>query len=142
MFPSERPVRTNPKGVVIRQSPFSVHETIDRLEALIRQRGNTLYARIDQQAELQKAGLHSRPLVFILFGNPKGGGPVILENPLAALDLPLKLIAWEDEQHEVWVAFNSITYIGERYKLPAELVSRLRLGGLVAEALNLEYDSL
>jgi uncharacterized protein (DUF302 family) len=138
MIPSERPVRTNPKGVVIRQSPFSVHETIDRLESLIRQRGSTLYVRIDQQAELQKVGLQSRALVFLLFGNPKGGGPVILDNPLAALDLPLKLIAWEDQQNEVWVAYNRVTYIGERYKLPAELVSRLRLGGLVAEALNLE----
>lgn len=138
MSPSQKPVRTNPKGVVIRQSPFSVHETIDRLESLIRQRDITLYARIDQQAELQKVGLHSRPLVFILFGNPKGGGRVILDNPLAALDLPLKIIAWEDEQNKVWVAYNSITYIGERYKLSADVVSLLRLGGIVAEALNLE----
>lgn len=138
MLPSEKTVRTNPKGVIIRQSPFSVHETIDRLESLIRQRAITLYARIDQQAELQKAGLHSRPLEFILFGNPKGGGPVMLENPLAALDLPLKLIAWEDEQNKMWVAYNNITYIGERYKLSAEVVSVLRLDGLVAEALNLE----
>lgn len=129
-------MRTNPKGVVIRQSPFSVHETIARLESLIRQRDNTLYTLIDQQAELQKTGLHCRPIVFILFGNPKGGGPVIMEDPLAALDLPLKVIAWEDVQNDVWVAYNSVSYIGERYKLPAELVSKLRLDGLVAEALT------
>ncbi|GAB2591185.1 DUF302 domain-containing protein [Spirosoma areae] len=129
-------MRTNPKGCVIRQSLFSVHETIDRLVSLIHQRDSTLYTRIDQQAELQKAGLQSRPIEFILFGNPKGGGPVILENPLVALDLPLKVIAWEDVQNEVWVAYNSIAYIAERYKLPAELVSMLRLDGLVAEALS------
>lgn len=138
MVHSERPVRTNPTGVIIRQSPFSVQETIDRLETLIRQRDSTLYTRIDQQDKLQKAGLHSRPLVFILFDNPKGEGPVILENPLAALDLPLKIIAWEDEHSKVWVAYNSIAYIGERYKLSAEVVSMLRLNGIVAEALNLE----
>ena len=138
MIPSEKPARTNPKGVIIRQSPFSVHETIDRLESLVRQRDGSLYARIDQQAELHKAGLTSRPLEFILFGNPKGGGPVIVENPVAALDLPLKIIAWEDEHNKVWVAYNSVTYIGERYKFSAEVVSRLRLNGLVTEALNLE----
>ncbi|CAN5445200.1 hypothetical protein BH09BAC4_BH09BAC4_39260 [soil metagenome] len=136
MLPSHGPIHTNPKGFVIRQSPFSVHNTIDRLVSLLHQRGSILYARIDQQAELLKAGLHSRPLVFILFGNPQGGGLVILENPLAALDLPLKVIAWEDEKNDVWVAYNSIAYIGERYKLPAELVSALRLDGLVAEALT------
>ena len=138
MLPSERSMRTNPKGFVIRQSPFSVFETIGRLESLIRQRDSTLYTRIDQQAELQKAGFHSRPLIFILFGNPEVGGPVILENPLAALDLPLKVIAWEDVQNDVWVAYNSITYIAERYNLSAEFVSKLRLDGLVAEALTIK----
>ena len=138
MLHSQKSVRTNPKGVVIRQSPFPARETIDRLEALIRQRAITLYAHIDQQAELQKVGLHIRPLMFILFGNPKGGGPAILENPLVALDLPLKIIAWEDKQNKVWVAYNNVTYIGERYKVSAEVVTSLRLDGLVAEALNLE----
>jgi len=88
----------NPNGVITKPSPYSVKETIDRLQIFLQQHGATIYARIDQQAELQKAGINIPPLEFIMFGNPKAGGPVMVENPIAALDLPLKVIAWEDDQ--------------------------------------------
>lgn len=88
----------NSHGVITLPSPYPVKETIDLLVAFIQQHGATLYARIDQQKELQNIGQNIRPLEFILFGNPKAGGPIMAENPIAALDLPLKIITWEDDQ--------------------------------------------
>src|SRR6201986_2176024 len=95
----------NPNGVIIRPSGYSVKETIDRLQVFLLQHGATIYARIDQQAEVQKAGQNIPPLEFILFGNPKAGGPIMAENPLAALDLPLKAIAWEDKDGRAWLGY-------------------------------------
>lgn len=129
-------LETNPAGVVVRPSPYSVNETAERLAAGIRRQGGTIYTQIDQQAELQKVGQPIPPLLFILFGNPKGGGPIMAENPLAALDLPLKLIVWEDQQKKVSVAYNTNTYIGDRYGLSPAAVLPLRLDGLITEALT------
>ncbi|WP_041951886.1 DUF302 domain-containing protein [Spirosoma spitsbergense] len=109
---------------------------MERLESILLQHGATVYARIDQQAELERVGKHILPLVFILFGNPQGGGTIIVENPLAALDLPLKLIAWEDQQHKVWVAYNNFTYIAMRYKLSPRVIPFLHLDKMVKEVLN------
>jgi uncharacterized protein (DUF302 family) len=106
------------RGVSFRESKYSVKESIDRVQSFLTQHGATIYARIDQQAEVRKTGLHLMPLEFILFGNPKGGGPLMAENPLVALDLPLKLIAWEDDQKKVWLAWNKAEYIEERYSMP------------------------
>jgi uncharacterized protein (DUF302 family) len=107
----------NPKGVIVRQSQYSVTESIDRLQTFLLQHEATIYARINQQAEVNNAGQDLLPLEFILFGNPKGGGHLMAENPLIALDLPLKVIAWEDEQKKVWLAYNDASYIEERYTL-------------------------
>jgi len=125
-----------PNGVIVQPSPYSVKETIDRLEAFFRQHGATIYARIDQQAELQKTGQNIAPLEFLLFGNPKAGGPIMLENPIAALDLPLKIIAWEDDQRQVNIAFNEAAYIEERYSLIHNPTSPLNLSPLIAMALK------
>jgi len=109
---------------IIRQSPFSVKETIDRLASLLEQKGITIYARIDQQAEAARSGITLNALEFLLFGNPQRGGQVMAENPAAALDLPLKVLAWEDEQHISWVTYNEADYIRQRYSL-SEVTARL-----------------
>ncbi|HMH34778.1 MAG TPA: DUF302 domain-containing protein [Puia sp.] len=126
----------DPKGVTIRPSPFSVQETIDRLEQFLRQQGATVYARINQQTEAKNIGQDLLPLEFLLFGNPKVGVPVMAESPVAALDLPLKVIAWEDKQQKVWLAYNDASYIGERYSLSAALSSTLNIDPLIAKALK------
>jgi uncharacterized protein (DUF302 family) len=126
----------DPKGVITQPSPYSVKETIDRLQGFLEQHGATIYARIDQQTELQKVGINMPPLEFIMFGNPKAGGPVMVENPLAALDLPLKVIAWEDEQKNVFIAYNDVLYIEERYSLSHNANSPLNLEHLIAMALK------
>jgi uncharacterized protein (DUF302 family) len=124
-----------PNGMIIRESRYAVKETIDRLVNFLEQHGATLYSRINQQSEVQKAGIEILPLEFILFGNPKVGGQVMLENPLAALDLPLKIIAWEDKDHKVWYAFNEASYLGERYSLPQTLAGTLDLDAVTTKAL-------
>jgi uncharacterized protein (DUF302 family) len=126
----------NPEGVIVRPSPYPVKETIDRLEAFLKQHGATIYARIDQQAELKKAGQEIAPLEFIMFGNPKAGGPIMIENPITALDLPLKVIAWEDGQQNVFIAFNEALYIETRYSLTHNEQSPLNLVGLIESALK------
>ena len=126
----------DPKGIIIQSSLYTVKETIDRLEAFLQQHGATIYARIDQQAELQKVGQIISPLEFIMFGNPKAGGPVIIENPIAALDLPLKVIAWEDDKKGVFVAYNDALYIEERYSLMHNENSPLDLSSLISLALK------
>ncbi len=121
----------NPEGVVIRPSPFSVKETIDRLAAFLQTHGATVYARIDQQAEVQNTGGKIAPLEFILFGNPAIGGRLMAENPIAALDLPLKIIAWEAGDKQVFIAYNKAAYIGDRYSLSSALTNALDLDALM-----------
>ena len=126
----------DPRGVLIRPSKYSVKDTIDRLVSFLEQHGVTVYARINQQSEVQKAGINIPPLEFILFGNPKAGGPIIAEYPVAALDLPLKIIAWEDKEKKVWYAFNEASYIGDRYSLSQSSVSVLDLNAVTSKVLN------
>jgi uncharacterized protein (DUF302 family) len=124
-----------PEGVIIRPSPWSVKETIDRLVVFLQGHGATVYARINQQSEVENAGHELSPLEFILFGNPAVGGRLMAENPVAALDLPLKIIAWEGADGKVSLAYNKAAYIGDRYALPAALSAPLDLDPLVTKAL-------
>jgi len=102
---------------VIKQSPYSARETVDRLADILKQKGITIYARIDQQAEAARAGITLHPLEFLLFGNPQRGGQIMAENPAAALDLPLKVVAWEDDERRTWVTYNQPDFIRQRYSL-------------------------
>lgn len=126
----------NPKGVIIRPSKYPVKESIDRIQKFLQAQGVTIYARIDQQSELKNAGLQAPPLEFILFGKPKAGGPLMVANPIAALDLPLKVIAWEDQQNKVWLAYNDAAYVRERYDLPEAISAPLNLDPIILKALE------
>jgi len=123
-------------GIITQQVAYSVKESIDKLQAAIEKNGATIYARIDQQAELKKAGITINPLEFLLFGNPVAGGRLMLENPVMALDLPLKIIAWEDEHRQTWLAYNEAAYISDRYALEPDVNSPLDLGKLVNKVFN------
>jgi uncharacterized protein (DUF302 family) len=126
----------DPKGITIRSSPYSVKETIDRLVILLEGHKATVYARINQQSEVHNAGKEIPALEFILFGNPRAGGLIMVENPIAALDLPLKIIVWEDAEKKVWLAYNKASYLEERYALPYDLIQPLDLDPLVAGVLG------
>src|SRR5450432_2942260 len=124
------------RGVSFRESKYSVKESIDRIQSFLLQHGATIYARIDQQAEVTKAGLNLMPLEFILFGNPKAGGLLMAENPLIALDLPLKIIAWENDQKKIWLAWNEGKFIEERYSMQNGADSVLNLDAIIDAALK------
>jgi uncharacterized protein (DUF302 family) len=123
-------------GVIVKPSPFTVKESAARLSAFLLEKGFTLYAHIDQQDELNKVGLTIQPLEYFLFGNPKTGGQLMVENPLVALDLPLKIVFYEDKANKGWVAYNDAKYIIDRYDLPHPLNPGPDLGDLIIAAFN------
>jgi uncharacterized protein (DUF302 family) len=123
------------KGVLSVMSTYTVHETTNRLENILRTGGATIYARIDQQAELKKAGLAIKPMEFLLFGNPRAGGPIIIQNPVVALDLPLKLLILENDKNETWIVYNEASYISDRYQLEQSNASPLILDKIIQRAM-------
>jgi uncharacterized protein (DUF302 family) len=114
-----------PPGIVQIRSRFSVTVTAERLEALLKQNGVKVFARIDFGADATRAGLQLRPEVLLIFGNPKAGTPLMVAHPIAGLDLPLKALFWEDADGHCVVAYNDPRYITERHALPAALAANL-----------------
>ena len=107
-----------------KQSPWPVPETVTRITNLLLERGMTVFATIDQRAAALTVGLQLRETVLILFGNPAGGTPVMDAVPLSALDLPLKLVVW-DEQGTTRVSYLSPAALAERYGLSQSLAAPL-----------------
>ena len=104
-------------GLESLESRYSVHETIERLEGLLRSKGIKIFARLDQAAEAQAVGISMRPMELLIFGDPKGGSPLMTEYPSLAIDLPLKALAWESAEKKVYLSFNSAEYLAERHRL-------------------------
>jgi uncharacterized protein (DUF302 family) len=114
-------------------SAFSVPETIDRLIAAITPLGMNVFARIDHAAGAAKVGMPLRPTQLLLFGNPKGGTPLMQDRQTAGIDLPLKALAWEDADGKVWLTYNEAAWIAQRHGLGAASA-----GALTAMAAGLE----
>ena len=123
------------KGIVDIPSNHSVDQTVDRVKAMLEAKGVTLFALIDHSGEAQKAGLTMAPTKLLIFGSPKAGTPVMVAAPSIAIDLPLKLLIWQDAEGKVWVSYNSTAYLQERHDAPAELMQSLAVvEGLAAKA--------
>jgi uncharacterized protein (DUF302 family) len=103
----------------------SVTQTMDAVEKAITGHGIFIYARIDQEAEAIKVGLTLKPMKLLIFGNPRGGIPLMNANPLSGLDLPLKILIWEDNDKKVWLSYNSFSYLQKRFDLPADLIQKI-----------------
>ncbi|GAX45933.1 hypothetical protein NIES4075_69540 [Tolypothrix sp. NIES-4075] len=114
-------------GIISQLSQYSVPVTIDRLEAILQVKGITIFARIDQQAEAEKVGLSLCPTQLLLFGNPKAGTSLMVAEPTIALDLPLKVLAWEATDGKVWVSYNDPNYLKQRFSLSDELVKNIAI---------------
>ena len=106
-------------------SRHTVVETMERLDSMLRARGVTVFARIDFSGDAQRAGLAMRPEQLLIFGNPKGGTPLMVAEPTAGLDLPFKVLAWEDADGRTWVAYNTPEYIVARHGLDPALARNL-----------------
>jgi uncharacterized protein (DUF302 family) len=114
-----------PSGIIDIPSPYSVPETIARLQTILKEKGVTVFALVDHSGEAAKAGLEMRPTQLLIFGNPKGGTPVMVAAPSAAIDLPLKALAWQDAQGKVWLSYNDPEYLQQRHGIPANLLPNL-----------------
>jgi uncharacterized protein (DUF302 family) len=106
-------------------SPYSVPETLKRVESTLEEKGLTILCRIDHSGEAEKVGLKMHPTQLILFGSPRGGTPVMVASPTIAIDLPLKVLVWEDEGGKVWVSYNSPEYLQQRHNVPADLIKNI-----------------
>src|SRR6266852_4775833 len=121
------------EGIVTRPSPFSVEETLVRLQEGIHNRNLILFAHIDHSGEARRVGLTMQEAHVLIFGNPKAGTPLMIASPLLALDLPRKVLVWQSEEGQVWVSTNSVAYLRDRYALPQELVGNLAVVDAVIE---------
>jgi uncharacterized protein (DUF302 family) len=110
-------------------SPYSVSETLERIEAVLKEKGLTIFCRVDHSGEAEKLGLKMHPTQLILFGSPKGGTPVMVASPTIAIDLPLKALVWEDGGGKVWVSYNSPEYLQQRHNVPADLIKNIAGAG-------------
>jgi uncharacterized protein (DUF302 family) len=120
-------------GMVDVSSNHSVDETVERVKNILQSKGITLFALIDHSGEAEKAGMKMPPTKLLIFGNPKGGTPLMLAAPSVAIDLPLKILVWQDGQGKVWLSYNSSEYLQERHGLPQELVPNIAVVGTLAE---------
>ena len=104
-------------GLVNVQSPFAVDQTIERATGILAKANICLFVKIDHGLNASQVGLTLRPTVLLVFGDPKAGTALMQDRQTAGIDLPLKLLVWEDEQGKVWVSYNDLQWIGERHGL-------------------------
>ncbi len=112
-------------GIVNRPSRHSVGQTVEKLKGILQTKGIALFALVDHSGEAEKVGMKMRPTKLLIFGNPKAGTPLMLAAPSTAIDLPLKILVWEDEQGKVWVSYNSPEYLQKRHGLPQDLLKNI-----------------
>jgi uncharacterized protein (DUF302 family) len=122
------------EGIVKIQSHHSVDETVDKLKTILQSKGVTLFALIDHSGEAEKVGMKMPPTKLLIFGNPKGGTPLMLASPSVAIDLPLKILVAEDSQGKVWISYNSAEYLKERHGLPENLQPNIAVVQTLAAA--------
>src|SRR5215471_7045567 len=120
-------------GIVEVPTNHSVDETVERVKSILESKGITLFALIDHSGEAEKVGLKMPPTKLLIFGSPKAGTPLMLAAPSIAIDLPLKILVWQDGQGKVWLSYNSPEYLKERHDLPENLVQNIAVVATLTE---------
>ena len=121
------------RGIAALPAQQSVDHTVDKLVNILKAKAVKLFALVDHSGEASKVGLQMRPTKLLIFGNPAGGTPLMIASPSIAIDLPLKLLVWEDENKKVWISYNSPAYLQARHDLPAELLPILTAVEMLAK---------
>jgi uncharacterized protein (DUF302 family) len=121
------------KGIIDIPSNHSVDQTVDSLKGILQARGVALFALVDHSGEAEKAGLKMPNTKLLIFGSPKAGTPLMLAAPSIAIDLPLKILVWEDSGGNVWISYNSPAYLQERHNVPQELMQNIAVIEVLAE---------
>jgi uncharacterized protein (DUF302 family) len=118
-------------------SPYSVSETLARLETIVKSKGLSILARIDHSGDAAKVGLTMKPTQLLIFGNAKAGTPLMIASPTVAIDLPLKGLVWQDADDKVWLSYNDPNYLKQRHALPDNLFQSIAgIGPICAEAVR------
>lgn len=112
-------------GMRILAAPGGVDATLDRLESIAKERGLKVFARINFAKDAAAAGLKMPASQLLILGNPAGGTPLMIAAPATALDLPLKVLAWQDAENHCWVGFNTPEYLQRRHGFPAALMANI-----------------
>jgi uncharacterized protein (DUF302 family) len=112
-------------GIVDVPSNHSVKETIQKLKTMLQSKNITLFALVDHSGEAENVGIAMRPTKLLIFGSPKTGTPLMLAAPRAAIDLPLKILVWEDASGKTWLSYNSPAYLQQRHGFPPELLQNI-----------------
>jgi uncharacterized protein (DUF302 family) len=120
-------------GIVSIPSPYSVPDTLERVESVLREKGLTVFALVDHSGEAEKAGMKMRPTQLLIFGSPRAGTPLMVAAPSLAIDLPLKALAWEDASGQVWLSYNSPEYLQQRHGIPNELLKNIAGSGALMQ---------
>jgi uncharacterized protein (DUF302 family) len=120
---------TGGKGIIDILSHHSVDETVAKLRGILESKGVTLFALVDHSGEAEKAGMKMRPTKLLIFGSPKAGTPLMLAAPSIAIDLPLKILVWEDAAGKTWISYNTPEYLRDRHNVPSDLMQNI---GVVA----------
>ena len=113
------------EGLTRVESKRSVDETVHRLQELLESKGVKVFAIVDHSGEASKVGMEMRPTKVVIFGSPKGGTPLMMAAPSAAIDLPLKALVAEDDGGKVWITWNNPEYLRARHGFPAELTKNI-----------------
>jgi uncharacterized protein (DUF302 family) len=116
---------TSDNGIVTLSSNHSVDQTVEKLKSILQVKRVTLFASIDHSGEAEKVGIKMAPTKLLIFGNPKAGTPLMLAAPSSAIDLPLKILVWEDGQGKVWISYNSSEFLQKRHGLPKDLLQNV-----------------
>ena len=112
-------------GIVNIVSNHSVDEAVAKLKGILDSKGIALFALIDHSGEAEKVGMKMRPTKLLIFGSSKAGTPVMLAAPSIAIDLPLKILVWEDGNGKTWISYNTAGYLQERHNVPDELIRNI-----------------
>jgi uncharacterized protein (DUF302 family) len=119
-------MNSNPEnGIVTIPSHHPVDATVEKLEGILQAKGIKLFAVVDHSGEAEKAGMEMRPTKLLIFGNPKAGTPLMIASPSVAIDLPLKVLVWEDAEGKVWLSYSAPAYLQARHHLPRELLPNI-----------------
>jgi uncharacterized protein (DUF302 family) len=121
-------------GLVDLPSNHSVEKTLDRLRRILGAKNITLFAVVDHSGEASKAGIEMLPTKLVIFGNPKAGTPVMIASPSSAIDLPLKILIWEDDRGKVWITYNSPAYLQQRHNIPQNVLPNITVIDALAAA--------
>ena len=121
-------------GLIDLPSKHSVDETLDKLRGILASKNITLFTIVDHSGEAAKVGMKMLPTNLVIFGNPKAGTPVMIASPSSAIDLPLKILIWEDDHGKVWITYNSPAYLQQRHNVPAEVLPNISVIEMLAKA--------